>query len=298
MRVGYYPGCSLVGSSRDFGESVAAVAGALEVELAEVPGWNCCGASSAHALDHLLALALPASVLASAARAGLGEVLAPCASCYYRLVSAQRELAGSEQLRRRVERVIDMPVGAPVKVLNVLEWLERCVDLITPKVKQPFARTVACYYGCLLVRPAKVIEFDRSEDPVSMDQLVARVGGKTVEWGFKTECCGAALSIPRTPTVGQLGARIVRNAAGSGAEAIVVACPMCHSNLDMRRGAIEEALGTSVDLPVLFITQVVGLALGISERALGLQRHFVEVRWPGRTPTATASASGGAAPVR
>jgi len=280
MRVGYYPGCSLVGSSRDFGESVAAVAGALEVELAEVPGWNCCGASSAHALDHLLALALPASVLASAARAGLGEVLAPCASCYYRLVSAQRELAGSEQLRRRVERVIDMPVGAPVKV------------------KQPFARTVACYYGCLLVRPAKVIEFDRSEDPVSMDQLVARVGGKTVEWGFKTECCGAALSIPRTPTVGQLGARIVRNAAGSGAEAIVVACPMCHSNLDMRRGAIEEALGTSVDLPVLFITQVVGLALGISERALGLQRHFVEVRWPGRTPTATASASGGAAPVR
>jgi len=291
MRLGYYPGCSLLGSSRDFGESVEAVAGALGVELFEVPRWNCCGASSAHAMDRLLALALPATVLATAARANLGEVLAPCASCYHRLVVAQHEIAGSPELKRKVEQVIDIPMGPPVRVLNILEFLERCADRIASKVKQPFAHTVACYYGCLLVRPSKIVAFDRSEDPVSMDRLVVQVGGKTVEWSSKTECCGAALSIPRTPVVGRLGAKIVGDAVAANAEAIVVACPMCHSNLDMRRVSIEEALGRKVSIPVLFITQVVGLALGLPPRALGLERHFVEVKLPAEAAMRASAAS-------
>ncbi len=151
-------------------------------------------------------------------------------------------------------------------------------DEVAAAVKKPFARTVACYYGCLLVRPPRVVAFDRPEDPRSMDALVAAVGGKTVRWSFKTECCGAGLSLPRTSTVAKLAGRIVKDATDRKAEAIVVACPMCHSNLDLRRGPIEAAVGATLGIPVLFITQVVGLALGLSEKELGLHRHFVPVR--------------------
>jgi heterodisulfide reductase subunit B len=283
MKIGYYPGCSLLGSSRDFGESVVAVARALEVELVEVPDWTCCGASSAHAMDHLLAVALPAGVLASAARAGLDEVVAPCASCFNRLASARHAIQRDPALRKQVEQVLDVPAGSletlaeKVRVLNVIDLLQRCSDRIAAKVTQPFARAVACYYGCLLVRPGEVVGAERVEDPVSMDALVEKAGGKPVAWSFKTECCGAALSIPNTPLVGKLGARIVEDAAARQAEAIVVACPMCHSNLDMRRGAIDGARGKKSGLPVLFITQVVGLALGLPPSELGLERHFVPV---------------------
>jgi heterodisulfide reductase subunit B len=307
VRIGYFPGCSLVGSSRDFGESVRAVAKALAIDLVEVPDWACCGASSAHALDPVLSVALPARILAQAAAAGLDEVLAPCAACYNRLVSTQRELETHPAVREAVDAVLAAadgpgkragstafgagsvasapgPPGPPsalaarVRVLNILELLDRLKDQVAAAVKKPFARTVACYYGCLLVRPPRVVAFDRPEDPTSMDALVAAVGGKTVRWSFKTECCGAGLSLPRTSTVAKLAGRIVKDATDRKAEAIVVACPMCHSNLDLRRGPIDAALGGRHEIPVLFVTQVVGLALGLPEKELGLHRHFVPVR--------------------
>ncbi len=278
MRFGYFPGCSLLGSSRDFGESVSAVARALDVELVEIPDWNCCGASSAHATSPLLAAALPARVLAQATAAGFDEVVAPCAACYSRLVMARHEVDKDAAFRRRVEDVIEAKLAKTPRILNVLEWLDRVKERVAPRIKQPFARTVACYYGCLLVRPPRVVGFDRPEDPTSMDALVRSVGGTTVDWSFKTECCGAGLSMPKTSVVATLGGRIVADAAARKAEAIVVACPMCHSNLDLRRGAINAALGASHRLPVLFITQVVGMALGLSPDALGLRRHFVPVR--------------------
>ncbi len=278
MKIGYYPGCSLLGSSRDFGESVSAVARALEVELVPVPDWNCCGASSAHATSPLLAVALPARVLAQAAASGMEEVLAPCAACYNRLCGARHELAADPARRRRVEDVIEAPLERTPRILNVLEWLDRVKDRIAPRLKAPFAHSVACYYGCLLVRPPRVVGFDRPEDPTAMDALVTAVGGRTIGWSFKTECCGAGLSMPDTPLVATLGGRIVADAAARQAEAIVVACPMCHSNLDLRRAAINRALGVAHRLPVLFITQVIGMALGLGADALGLRRHFVPVR--------------------
>ncbi|HEX7499412.1 MAG TPA: heterodisulfide reductase-related iron-sulfur binding cluster, partial [Polyangia bacterium] len=121
---------------------------------------------------------------------------------------------------------------------------------------------------------------DRTEDPVEMDKLVAAVGGKTIDWNFKTECCGASFSISRSSVVGRLGARIMQDAVKRQAEAIVVACPMCHSNLDLRRGEINQQLEHKTDIPVLFITQVIGLALGLPKKKLGLGRHFVPVKFP------------------
>ena len=282
MRIGYYPGCSLLGSSREFDESVRAVMAALDVELANVPDWNCCGASSAHLLDHDLSLALPARVLALAEGAGLTELLAPCAACSNRLLSAQRALASDSVLKARIERIAGVTLTGTVRILNILDVLARVQDRIP--VTAPFARQVACYYGCLLVRPAAVVTFDRVENPQSMDVLMAKVGATPVPWNFKTECCGAAFSVTRTDLVGALGAKVLDDAVRHGAEAVVVACPMCHSNLDMRRDAIDASLGRSDRTPVLFITQAIGLAMGLAPRALGLERHFVPVTFRDAAP--------------
>jgi heterodisulfide reductase subunit B len=275
MKIGYYPGCSLLGSSREFDESVRAVAQAIGLELVEVPDWNCCGASSAHVLDHKLSLALPARILAQAEAAGLTEVLAPCAACYNRLASARAELVADPAAAAEIAAIIEMPVTGRVKVVNVLEVLDRFKDVIREKTVAPLGRKLACYYGCLLVRPPKVVAFDRAEDPQSMDRMVTAAGAEAVPWNFKTECCGAAFSVTRTDLVARMSGRIVADAVKHGAEAIVVACPMCQSNLDMRRPEINAGLGTDYQIPVIFITQALGLALGLAPAALGLQRHMV-----------------------
>lgn len=277
MRIGYYPGCSLLGSSREFDESARAVLKALDVELVEVPDWNCCGASSAHVLNHELSLALPARILALAEQAGLTEILAPCAACSNRLLSAQQELAKHPEKVAEIEKAIELPYKGTVKIVNILEVLDRLKDSIAAKTVKPFAKKVASYYGCLLVRPARVVNFDRPEDPQSMDLMVKAVGATPVEWPFKTECCGAAFSVTRTDIVAKLSGKLVKDAVTRGAEAIVVACPMCHSNLDLRRGEINEYLGEKHGIPAMFITQVIGLALGLEPTALGLQRHMVPV---------------------
>jgi heterodisulfide reductase subunit B len=275
MRIGYYPGCSLLGSSREFDESVRAVAEALGLELVQVPDWNCCGASSAHVLDATLAVALPARILAQAEAAGLKEVLAPCAACYNRLASALDALGKDPRLATAVAEATGLPLPSKVRVVNILEVLDRFRDAIPAKVKVPFAPKAACYYGCLLVRPPKVVKFDRPENPQSMDRLVRAAGGEALDWNFKTECCGASFSVTRTDLVAKMSGRIAADAARHGAGAIVVACPMCHSNLDMRRPEINAALGAELTIPVLFITQVLGLAMDIDPVRLGLHRHMV-----------------------
>jgi len=291
MKVGYFPGCSLQGSSRDFAESLHAVAKALAIELCEVPEWNCCGASSGHMIEHLVSVALPINVLLKAQKAGMDQVMAPCASCYNRLATASYEVAHSPTTKAQVEKILQTTIGKLPRVLNVVELLAQVSDSIAAKVSKKFEQSVACYYGCLLVRPAKITGFDRTEDPVEMDKLVAAVGGKSIDWNFKTECCGASFSVARTSVVGRLGAKIMHDAVKRKAEALVVACPMCHSNLDLRRGEINRRLDPKTDIPVLFITQVIGLALGLSAKELGLGRHFVPVQFPVKPSEKAAAAA-------
>jgi heterodisulfide reductase subunit B len=153
------------------------------------------------------------------------------------------------------------------------------VDKLEAKVTLPWNHKVACYYGCLLVRPHDILKFDRIENPQSMDIIIKKLGATPIYWAFKTECCGAGFSISRTDVVGKLSGNIVADATDRGAEAIIVACPMCHSNLDMRRPAINSYLDKKINVPVLYITQAIGLAIGLSEKELGLQRHFVPVKF-------------------
>jgi heterodisulfide reductase subunit B len=274
MKTGFYPGCSMKGSAREYSESLMAVAAALGRELPEVQDWNCCGATAAHNLDPDLALALPARILAAAERDDMDEVLVPCAACYSRLSVTRHELLEDEALRRKISGLIEADYKGSARVLNILEWLAAVPDL-ERLVKAPFGHKVACYYGCLLVRPAGIVRFDRPEEPQSMDRLMKRIGAEPLDWAFKTECCGAGFSVSRTDLVAKLSSLILDDAVARGAEAIIVACPMCHLNLDMRRPNIEKHSGKKYGIPVIYITQALGLALGLAPKKLGLQRHKV-----------------------
>lgn len=278
MKLGFYPGCSLKGSSREYAESVLAVAKAFNITLEEIKDWNCCGATAAHNMNKMLSLALPARILSLAEKQGLTEIVVPCAACYSRLTVTNHELTKDHALKVSVIEANKLEYSGSVTVLNIVQFLDKYItpDLATRVVK-PFDHKVACYYGCLLVRPHAILKFDREEDPQTLDILMSKTGATPIDWAFKTECCGAGLSVSRTSSVGRLSGKIVGDAKDRGAEAIIVACPMCHSNLDMRRDAINEYLGENVDMPVLYITQAIGLALGIGRKELGLQRHFVKV---------------------
>jgi heterodisulfide reductase subunit B2 len=287
MKIGYFPGCSLEGSSREYNESLQAIAPVIGLELAEIPDWNCCGATAAHSLNHKLALALPARILALAEKAGMTELLVPCSACYSRLSAAREELQASAEVRAEISAIIEMPVAGTTKVLSVLDVLAFFAkDGLAAKVRKPFAHQVACYYGCYLTRPARLTTCKRAEDPQEMDQIVKLVGGTPIDWAFKVECCGAGLSVSRTASVAELSGRILDDAAHRGAEAIIVACPMCHTNLDLRRDAIEQHRQTHYAIPVLYVTQLIGLALGLSPHQLGLHRHHVPVQLAERPPVA------------
>lgn len=277
----YYPGCSLHGTSREFDESLRAVLPELGVALAEIDDWSCCGASSGHTTDHLLGVALPARNLALAEAQGYDNVLAPCAACYNRLSAARLAVSSEEGMAERIPDVLGRPFANSVDVQNVVQLLQARTSTIKERVgahgPNPLADVkMAAYYGCLLVRPESVCGSDDPEDPTSMDEVITAAGAEPVAWNYKVECCGGAFSVSRTTSVVRLGRAIVNDARAHGAEAIVVACPLCHSNLDLRQKAML-ARGEK-PLPILFITEVVGLALGLPAAALGVERHFVDAQ--------------------
>jgi len=278
MTLGFYPGCSLKGSSREYAESVLTIAKAFDINMKEISDWNCCGATAAHNMNRELSVSLPARILSLAEKQGFNEIVVPCAACYSRLTVTKHELLKDPGLKKTVIEANGLEYNGTVEVLNIIQMLNKYVTPnLEARIVKPFNHKVACYYGCYLVRPHEILNFDREEDPQSMDELMLKAGATPIDWAFKTECCGAGLSVSRTSSVGRLSGRIVGDAKDRGAEVMIVACPMCHSNLDMRRSSINTYLGEKVEIPVLYITQALGIAAGLDRKALGLQRHFVKV---------------------
>ena len=276
----YYPGCSLHGTEPEYDESLRAVVEALGIAIAEIPDWNCCGASSAHTTDHLLGVALPARNLALAEAAGFDRVLAPCAACYNRLAAAQLAVAEDAGLAEQMPDILGRPFANSVEVLSILSLLRDVKTTIAERASATRAAPnplvgvkLAAYYGCLLVRPPELSGGDDPEQPMFMDEVIEACGAEAVDWNMKVECCGGAFSVSRTSSVLRMGRAIIEDARSNGAEAIVVACPLCHTNLDLRQKAMESR--GEPRIPVLFITEVVGLALGLPAETLGLKRHFI-----------------------
>jgi heterodisulfide reductase subunit B len=273
VKYAYYPGCSLESTAWDFDRSTRAACGALGIELEEIPDWVCCGSTPAHASDASLAVALPVMNLQKAAKMRL-PVMTACASCYARLRTANHKVINDPAERKRAERITGAPYDGGVAVHHVLDALVNHFGLeaIRSAVRKPLAGLrVACYYGCLLTRPPEITAFDNPEHPRAMDDLVAVLGAEPVEWPYKTECCGASLSMTNVAVVSRLGHRLISMARRAGADCIAVACPLCQVNLDLRQADASAAHGELLQTPVFYVTQLLGLALGLSAKQLGIK---------------------------
>jgi heterodisulfide reductase subunit B len=277
MNLAYYPGCALHGSSNDYEQSLRACLEPLDVQLREIDDWICCGATAAHSLNQKLGVALPARNLALAENQGFREMLAPCPMCSMQLLKARKALAEDEVVRREMSKIVELEVRGDTQVLNLIQLFEKIgLDRLKAAVKAPLSSMcAACYYGCLLTRPPEVVEFDDFEQPRSMEKILGALGAKTVDWNYRTECCGAGMTMASEQTVLDLSHKILSNAQAHGANCLVVACPMCHVNLDMKQGNIERHYGVRHAMPVYYLSDVVGLALGFKPEALGVNRHFV-----------------------
>lgn len=277
LNYSYYPGCSLHASAGEYDLSTRELFKALRIGLTEVPDWFCCGATPAHNVDELLSLSLCAKNLELAATVE-GDMAVACASCFSRLKTAQHVLAESAVKRTQVEKAIDAPVKLDSNVKHLLEILARDLGLerLAAAVKKPLTGLkVACYYGCLLTRPTDVPNLDCPEAPTIMEQVIEAVGAETVPWTHRLECCGANFTLSRPGVVIQLTNAILESAKAAGADCIMVGCPLCHGNLDIRQKEIEGVYNTSYGLPVFYLTQLVGLSVGLGSKKLGLDAMIV-----------------------
>ncbi len=277
-RLAYYPGCSLETMAAEYDASFRNVCALLDLQLDEVKDWFCCGAGMLGNISPTLGLAVPLKNLALAHESGHSRVVAPCSACYNQFKRATHEIAHNPRLRDDLADVIEYPLDHGVEVLHPLELLDREMNgapRAVPALQLAHLR-VACYYGCLLTRPPQVVHFDNCEDPRSMDRLLDRAGIATVEWSRKTYCCGAFYAMVNPAKVLELARTILDDAVASGANAVAVACPVCHLNLDARQPEINQAFGTSFQLPVFYFTQLLGYAMGVPLEGLGLWRHVVD----------------------
>jgi heterodisulfide reductase subunit B len=280
MEIAYFPGCSLHSSSAIYDVQCKAVLGKLGVRLRELEDWNCCGATSAAKVNDFLAVALPARNLGIADATGLAELVIPCSSCYSRSLVARERLAADPALRDQINAELEAKAAGTTKVSSILEVLlplVRSREFAGQVSRRLAGLKAACYYGCLLTRfPADVPVPDNVENPQGMETVCKAIGVATVDWGFKTDCCGASAAVNDTGEALRLMSRIMQDAAARGANCFVTTCPMCQLNLDAYQQQVREAHGIGAHLPVYFITELVGLALGMSPRELQIDRHLEE----------------------
>ncbi|MBI4778377.1 CoB--CoM heterodisulfide reductase iron-sulfur subunit B family protein [Candidatus Desantisbacteria bacterium] len=268
-KVAYFPGCSLSSTAKEYGVSTKLICKDLGIELIEVPDWVCCGATTAHITSSLLATALPIKSLLWAEKQNL-SICSPCSACFSRLKLADINLKKDAQLKADITEIIGEEYKGTIDVLHLWQAIKKYGDLKPEKELKGLK--VASYYGCLLTRPPEVCHDERIEDPQFLDNMVNSLGGESVRWNYKTQCCGAAFSLTKTDIVRRLSREILSDAKEAGADCIMVACPLCHSNLDARQGE----MGLDFSIPVLYFTQLIGLGLGYGYRDLMLDKHFVE----------------------
>ncbi len=275
MEIGYFPGCSLHSTAQEFDMSVKAVCDVLNIHLDEIPDWNCCGASAAHETSEELGLALPYLNLVKAEGARLKTVLSPCPACFSNLSKTHERVLDDKVLNERLAKISGGKTYQG-KIVNrqVLDLFveEVGIDRIKENVKKPLEGVkVACYYGCLTRLPG--VTMDSIEHPMMMDRIVEALGAEVVDWTHKTECCGASLSITKTDIALRLGREILDAARRAGANCIAVVCPLCQSNLDVRQMAINKKYGSSFALPIVYLTQLMGIAFGVPKSDLGFEKH-------------------------
>jgi len=274
MILKYYPGCSLKGVSREYAEATEAVFGLLGVQMEEVRDWVCCGANVARNTHEQLSVNLPALNLRNSGRGEPSEVLVPCPACYQRLKYA-------EERQEQVPTDTGKPGQDGPRVRHLVHVMsgEELLDRIKSELIQPLQglRTV-CYYGCLLSRATDLSQGVHEEDPLDMDRILCALGADNAFWSWKTECCGAHLAVTHPEIADSLSTTLLRMAAEAGAEAIVTACPMCQFNLDVVQWRGGAACDKRRTLPIFFLPELVGLALGHAGLTGWMERHMIDPR--------------------
>jgi heterodisulfide reductase subunit B len=273
-RYSYYPGCSLSATGKAYDISTRAVCEHLDIRLEELPDWNCCGATAYLSVDEATSLSVAARNLAIAERSAL-DLVTPCSACYITLTKANHYFHEYPEMRRQIERALraaDLEYHGGVNVRHLLYVFteDYGLDRLGDKVRNGNASLrVAPYYGCQIVRP--YTDLDSPDTPVMMDRLLGVLGSTVVEYPLKTKCCSGALTgIDEKAALGLIHS-LLDCASRSGAECIVTPCPLCQTNLDAYQFKVNRAFGTGFHIPVLFFTQLIGLALGIDEKRLGLE---------------------------
>jgi heterodisulfide reductase subunit B len=280
MDIAYYPGCTLKASSSLYDVQSRRIFEELGIHLTEIEDWNCCGATSAGKIDDFLAIAMPARNLGIAESMGLSEMVIPCSACYSRTLVAQKYLEKNQELKNLLNEELSMKIEGAIKVSSILEVLLTAVkseELAKKAQKKIKGLKPACYYGCLQTRfPYSVPVPDNVENPQGMETVLKAIGINALDWSYKTDCCGASASVNDEDTALNLMARIMKDALARGANCFVVTCPMCQMNMDAYQDKFCKKHGISDRLPVFFITEIIGLAMGISVEELQIDRHFID----------------------
>jgi len=268
----YYPGCTQETTAREYNESVKAVCAALGIELSELPDWTCCGASSAHTTDYWLAHTLAGRNLAIAEKLN-ADIAVACPACYQRLAATAKEFRTDEKLREKLPSLIGQPYEAKYDIRHILDIFCNTVgfDTIAGKIVKPLSGLrVVAYYGCYLVRPPALTEFDDAENPQSMDKLLQVLGADVQDWRGKVTCCGGSHSFTLRNTIIDMVSDIIAAAGEVNAEAIVTACPLCQVNLESRQSGKAK-------MPVFYFTELAAIAMGI-ENKNWWPKHLIDPR--------------------
>jgi heterodisulfide reductase subunit B2 len=288
MKYSYFPGCSLEhgGLAYPFQQSITAILEPLGIELVEIDDWNCCGATEYISLNQMAAYALIARNLAQAVKTdGPKQMIAPCSACYLNLNKCDHYLAEDEKLAAQVnaalaEGGLSYQPGA-IRVRHLLDVIVNDIgyDAVAAKVTKPLkGLRVAPYYGCLIGRPRFNGKIDDPEYPVTLDQLLKTLGAEVVDYPMKAHCCGGHMTQISEGVAFDMIHRLVKGAADYHADLIVTVCPMCQLNLDAFQGAMNRHLKTDLHVPVLYYTQMMGLAFGFDAATLGIGSELVDAR--------------------
>jgi heterodisulfide reductase subunit B len=274
----YFPGCSLKSTAVAYDLSVRAISASLGIELIELEDWNCCGTTAYSSIERLESICVPCRNLALAEKKGL-DLVTPCTACFRTFERVNSHLRLYSFLKPKVDRVLaaaGLEYHGKVRVRHLVDVLlnDVGIEAIASKVVRPLhGLKVAPYYGCLLVRPR--VAFDDLENPQSLDGLLESLGAEVVPFPDKGRCCGGSLVISNVGLALSLIVRILESAHRNGAECIVTVCPLCQLNLDAYQGMINSRFGTKYRLPIMFLTQLLGTALGMDPKALGFEKAIV-----------------------
>lgn len=277
MSPAYFPGCTLSTKAAGYDKSGRAVAQALGMELNELPEWQCCGATFPLATDNSMALIAPTRLLAQAQNAG-GHVTTLCAICFHVLRRTQTTLQQQPEMLERINWFTEEPYHGQSRVSHFLELLR---DEITwPRLKEQVTRPltgikVAPYYGCLLLRPQNEIGLDDPDQPRILHDLLEALGAEVVDFPYQVECCGSYLAVSKPELPEKLARDILSSARQHGAQALATACPLCQFNLDFPQRPSTSS-GFSEVLPIFYFTQLMAVALDLSEETWGMQSHYVQ----------------------